>query len=153
MTVAGRLIFEEKDGLNESKESEILIKALRINTISKLTFNDTLKFNVLVEDVFPGIDIKDIIYQQISDAVSTVFAEDKFDLKPAQLNKILQFYEATKQRIGAVLVGPSGCGKTTIWKTLKKAYDILGQAVKIHLINPKSMPRSSFLGHMNNDTR
>ena len=108
---------------------------------------------MLVEDVFPGIDIKDIIYQQISDAVSKVFKEDKFDLKPAQLNKILQFYEATKQRIGAVLVGPSGCGKTTIWKALKKAYDILGQTVKIHLINPKSMPRSSFLGHMNNDTR
>jgi len=38
------------------------------------------------------------------------------------LNKILQFYEATKQRIGAVLVGPSGCGKTTIWKALKSAY-------------------------------
>ena len=61
--------------------------------------------------------------------------------------------EATKQRIGAVLVGPSGCGKTTIWRTLKKAYDKLKQAVKIHLINPKAMPRSAFLGHMNNDTR
>ncbi len=72
---------------------------------------------------------------------------------PNQLNKILQFYEATKQRIGTVLVGPSGCGKTTIWKTLKKAYDKLKQTVKIHLINPKAMPRSSFLGYMNNDTR
>jgi len=72
---------------------------------------------------------------------------------PNQLNKILQFYEATKQRIGSVLVGPSGCGKTTIWKTLKKAYEKLGQPVKIHLINPKAMPRSSFLGYMNNDTR
>lgn len=72
---------------------------------------------------------------------------------PNQLNKILQFYEATKQRIGAVLVGPSGCGKTTIWKALKKAYDKLKQAVKVHLINPKAMPRSSFLGYMNNDTR
>jgi dynein heavy chain 2 len=72
---------------------------------------------------------------------------------PNQLNKILQFYEATKQRIGAVLVGPSGCGKTTIWKTLKKAYEKLSQPVKIHLINPKAMPRSSFLGYMNNDTR
>ena len=112
-----------------------------------------LKFNVLVEDVFPGIDIKDIIYEKISNAVEKVFEEEKFNLLPSQLNKILQFYEATKQRIGAVLVGPSGCGKTTIWKTLKKAYEILEQPVKIHLINPKSMPRSEFLGHMNNDTR
>jgi dynein heavy chain 2 len=39
-----------------------------------------------------------------------------------QVSKILQFYEATQQRMGVVLVGPSGCGKTTIWKVLKKAY-------------------------------
>jgi len=46
---------------------------MRINTISKLTFNDMLKFNVLVEDVFPGTNIKDIIYEQISQAVRKVF--------------------------------------------------------------------------------
>ena len=51
-----------------------------------------LKFNVLVEDVFPGIDIKDIIYEQISNAVQKVFEEEKFNLMPSQLNKILQFY-------------------------------------------------------------
>lgn len=112
-----------------------------------------LKFNILVEDVFPGINIKDIIYEQISKAVRKVFEDQNFDVQPNQFNKILQFYEATKQRIGTVLVGPSGCGKTTIWKTLKKAYEILNVQVKTYLINPKSMPRSAFLGHMNNDTR
>jgi dynein heavy chain 2 len=112
-----------------------------------------LKFNVLVEDVFPGVSIKDIIYEKVSGAVKRVFEEESFEMLPNQLNKILQFYEATKQRMGAVLVGPSGCGKTTIWRTLKKAYDHLKQPVKIHLINPKAMPRSSFLGYMNNDTR
>lgn len=40
------------------------------------------------------------------------------DILETQIAKILQFYEATKQRMGVVLVGPSGCGKTTIWKTL-----------------------------------
>jgi hypothetical protein len=28
-----------------------------------------LKFNVLVQDVFPGVNIKDIIYQKITEAV------------------------------------------------------------------------------------
>jgi hypothetical protein len=32
-----------------------------------------LKFNVLVSDVFPGINIKDIIYQKISEAIEKVF--------------------------------------------------------------------------------
>jgi dynein heavy chain 2 len=40
---------------------------------------------------------------------------------------MLQFQEATKQRIGVVIVGPSGSGKTTIWKVLKRAKEILGQ--------------------------
>ncbi len=73
LTVAGRLVFEESGDVNESAESEILIKALRINTISKLTFSDMLKFNILVEDVFPGINIKDIIYEKISNSVKEVF--------------------------------------------------------------------------------
>lgn len=55
--------------------------------------------------------------------------------------------------MGVVLVGPSGCGKTTIWKVLKKAQEKLGQIVKTHVMNPKSMPRSQLLGFMNNDTR
>jgi dynein heavy chain 2 len=71
----------------------------------------------------------------------------------AQVAKILQFYEATQQRMGVVLVGPSGCGKTTIWKVLRKCYEKLGLPLKFHLINPKSMPRTQLLGHMNNDTR
>ena len=69
------------------------------------------------------------------------------------MNKILQFYEATKQRIGAVLVGPSGCGKSTIWKVLKLAHEKLGQKVNVYLVNPKSMPRTQLLGDMNKDTR
>lgn len=73
LTVAGRLVFEEKDNISDAVESEILIKALRINTISKLTFTDMLKFNVLVEDVFPGTNIKDIIYEQVSSAIQKVF--------------------------------------------------------------------------------
>lgn len=47
--------------------------------------------------------------------------ELKLSQNDAQIAKVLQFYEATQQRMGVVLVGPSGCGKTTIWKVLKRA--------------------------------
>ena len=40
---------------------------------------------------------------------------------PLQVRKILQFYEATMQRMGVMIVGPSGCGKSTIWRVLQKA--------------------------------
>ena len=37
-----------------------------------------LKFNVLVEDVFPGISIKDIVYERITKSVEEVFQEENF---------------------------------------------------------------------------
>ena len=41
-------------------EAKLVVQALRINTLSKLTFTDGSRFDSLVSDVFPGIDFKDI---------------------------------------------------------------------------------------------
>ena len=131
----------------------MLIKAIRINTMSKLTYADTNRFTSLLGDVFQGIASTDIVYAKLTKAIKEVLKELKMEEIETQMGKILQFYEATKQRMGVVLVGPSGCGKTTIWNVLKKSHEKLGQSVKIHIMNPKSMPRSQLLGNMNNDTR
>lgn len=127
LTVSGRLIFEERKRqgkeLDSDVESELLIKAIRINTLSKLTFPDMRKFKGLLGDIFPGIKSEDIVYEQLEATVQQVLKEMKLCVNPNQINKILQFYEATKQRMGVVLVGPSGCGKTTIWRVLKRAFE------------------------------
>ena len=52
---------KDNDNLSKEVEAEILIKALRINTMSKLTFVDTKKFVALVADVFPSIKSEDIV--------------------------------------------------------------------------------------------
>ena len=70
-----------------------------------------------------------------------------------QVKKILQFYEATQQRMGVVVVGPSGCGKSTVWRVLKAALARLGHKIPTYVMNPKSMPREQLLGHMDMDTR
>jgi dynein heavy chain 2 len=59
----GRLIQSYKntgDVITTEKEYEILIKAVRVNTLSKLTFADTSKFLALIGDVFPGVESSDI---------------------------------------------------------------------------------------------
>ena len=53
-------------------------------------------------------------------------AAEKLEVLPLQVKKILQFYEATQQRMGVVIVGPSGCGKSTIWQVLKTAQKLGG---------------------------
>jgi dynein heavy chain 2, cytosolic len=111
------------------------------------------KFTLLLADIFPGANSTDIIYEEVGNAVRTSLEELKLSSNDAQIAKVLQFYEATQQRMGVVLVGPSGCGKTTIWKVLKRALDKLGQGPRTFLMNPKAMPRTQLLGYMNNDTR
>ena len=79
------------------------------------------KFTLLLADIFPGANSTDIVYEEVGKAVRVALEELKLSSNDAQIAKILQFYEATQQRMGVVLVGPSGCGKSTIWKVLKRA--------------------------------
>ena len=40
-----------------------------------------------------------------------------------------------------------------MWKVLKLAMSKLGQQIKVDTVNPKSMPRTQLLGHIDLDTR
>ena len=55
--------------------------------------------------------------------------------------------------MGVVIVGPSGSGKTTLFTILKHALSSLGKSVKQHTMNPKAIPRTQLLGHIDLDTR
>jgi len=152
----GTLIQQElKKGrkLKYEDEALILIKSIRVNTISKLTYSDAKKYEALQSDIFPGINSADIAYEELTEAIRKTVEDLKLQHVDNQVQKILQFYEATKQRMGVVIVGPSGCGKTTIWKILKMAYEKLNTQIVTHVMNPKSMPREQLLGLMNHDTR
>lgn len=46
--------------IDASGERELLIKAVRVNTLSKLTYDDTRQFLALIGDVFPGAESSDI---------------------------------------------------------------------------------------------
>merc|ERR1740130_541875 len=43
-------------------ENQFVIQALRMNTLSKLTFADSQRFSALVEDVFPGVAADELSY-------------------------------------------------------------------------------------------
>ena len=104
LMVAGGLISEERaqdksaGGLDATQEAVLLIKAIRINTLSKLTYQDMTKFLALLNDVFPGVQSIDISYDELTKSIIEVLKELKLDFIEQQKAKILQFYEATKQR-------------------------------------------------------
>ena len=126
LNTGGRLIQSYKsDGtqISEQLEYEILIKAVRVNTLSKLTFSDTTKFLALIGDVFPGIPSADITGGELEAAIRQVMVEKPFQLieDPSQIKKMIQLKESLDQRMGCVIVGPSGCGKSSLWRILKSA--------------------------------
>ena len=154
----GRLIQSYKnDGVEVTPELEyeILIKAVRVNTLSKLTFSDTSKFLSLINDVFPGVKSADITGGELERAICEVIKEKPFNCveDASQIKKMIQLKESLDQRMGCVIVGPSGCGKSTLWRVLKAAMVKCGQHVVTHVMNPKSMHRERLLGHMDMDTR
>ncbi|XP_035398354.1 cytoplasmic dynein 2 heavy chain 1 [Cygnus atratus] len=137
----------------EINESHMVVQALRLNTMSKLTFADCARFDALVKDVFPGIDFKDVEYVKLTTALKQVFEEAHLEIINTQIKKALELYEQLCQRMGVVIVGPSGAGKSTLWRMLKTALGKTGKVVKQYTMNPKAMPRHQLLGHIDVDTR
>ncbi|KAJ7995299.1 hypothetical protein DPEC_G00243100 [Dallia pectoralis] len=138
---------------NTIMESGLVVQALRLNTMSKLTFADSSRFDALVRDVFPSVGFTDVEDPTLSQALQAVYEDARLELIPSQIKKALELYEQLRQRMGVVIVGPSGAGKSTIWRMLRAALGKTGMVVKQYTVNPKAMPRQQLLGHIDMDTR
>ncbi|CAF2056597.1 unnamed protein product [Rotaria magnacalcarata] len=139
--------------ISSKYESQLVVQASRINTLSKLTFGDSRRFDGLLKDIFPGIDLKDIEYENLRQALHEIYKEHHLLINDMQIRKALELYEQLRQRMGVVIVGPSGSGKSVLWKMLQHAMQKTGQTVRTYVMNPKSMPRIQLLGHIDIDTR
>ena len=50
------------------------------------------KFKFLLQDIFPGIQSKDIVYELVQKAVREALIEMNLKVNQNQISKILQFY-------------------------------------------------------------
>uniref|UniRef100_A0A3Q0T4R8 Cytoplasmic dynein 2 heavy chain 1 n=1 Tax=Amphilophus citrinellus TaxID=61819 RepID=A0A3Q0T4R8_AMPCI len=155
LKACGSLLQQQRRSHDKEKieESSLVVQALRLNTMSKLTFSDSSRFDALVRDVFSGVDFADVEDQILMHALEQVYKEAQLELIPSQLKKALELNEQLRQRMGVVIVGPSGAGKSTLWRMLRAALSKTGKVVKQYTMNPKAMPRKQLLGHIDMDTR
>ena len=58
--------------ISAAQEANLVVQASRINTLSKLTFADSKRFDALIADIFPDVDFKDIEYESLAAAVRQV---------------------------------------------------------------------------------
>ncbi|XP_013869519.1 cytoplasmic dynein 2 heavy chain 1 [Austrofundulus limnaeus] len=155
LKACGSLLQQQRRSHDKEKiqESNLVVQALRLNTMSKLTFADSSRFDALVRDVFSGVNFTDMVDQILMDTLQQVYKEAQLELIPSQLKKALELNEQLRQRMGVVIVGPSGAGKSTLWRMLRAALNKTGKVVKQYTMNPKAMPRHQLLGHIDMDTR
>lgn len=52
-----------------------MVQAMRLNTLSKLTFSDCKRFDALIKDVFPDISFKDVEYSTLREALKETMRE------------------------------------------------------------------------------
>lgn len=62
-----------------------MVQALRLNTMSKLTFADSSRFDSLVKDVFSGVDFTDVDDQILTSALEQAYKEARLELIPSQV--------------------------------------------------------------------
>ncbi|ETN70300.1 ATPase family protein [Necator americanus] len=137
----------------EANETDIVVQALLLNTLSKLTSSDSKRFGVLIDDVFSTANKEMATFGDLVEPLKTASTEMNIELTEKQLKKVFQLHEQLRQRIGVVVVGPTGAGKSTVWRVLKRALILAGVALKTVSFNPKAMNRTKLLGHMDIDTR
>ena len=71
-----------------SKETEIVVQALRLNTLSKLTFADSKRFDSLIRDVFPGVQFKGVEQEQLVEALKQSAQEMHLEIINSQVSTI-----------------------------------------------------------------
>lgn len=62
-----------------------MVQALRLNTMSKLTFADTSRFDALVKDVFSGVHLTNLVDHRLVHALEEVYKEAQLELTPSQV--------------------------------------------------------------------
>uniref|UniRef100_A0A8R1DG42 Cytoplasmic dynein 2 heavy chain 1 n=1 Tax=Caenorhabditis japonica TaxID=281687 RepID=A0A8R1DG42_CAEJA len=138
---------------SEKSENDLIVQALMLNTLSKLTFSDSERFNSLIDDIFPNSKKEMAKFDELVEPLSVAAKEMGIKLSDKQIEKVFQLYEQMRQRIGVVVVGAAGCGKSTIWKVLRRALVINKMQLRVTQFNPKAVNRNRLLGNMDTDTR
>ena len=69
-------------------EVRIIVQVLRLNTLSKLTYSDSQRFDALVQDVFPGVEFSDVEYERLEEALREASRESSLVVIDRQVRKM-----------------------------------------------------------------
>lgn len=132
---------------------EVVVQSLKPNVMSKLTMNDCKRFTMLLEDVFPQLNLKTDSNEEFRAKVVETFKIMGLSRNERQIDKCIELNEQLSKRIGVAVLGPPSSGKSTVISVLKSVLSSMSRVIRTYTISPKSMDRSTLLGHLDINTR
>ncbi len=150
LVLAGSLKRDNQD----KTEEEVLYRALRDMNTPKFVFEDVPLFAGLLVDLFPGLDVPRVSFENLKVAIEQDYTErgnkpSNVKVFNSQVDKTIQIYETLQARHTIMVVGPTGGGKTTCIEGLQRGcLPAFNQSVKITCINPKAQTLEELYGIM-----
>lgn len=132
---------------------KIVVQSLRPNVMSKLTLGDCKRFEMLLEDVFPRLNVTSDANEDFRVKIEETFKMMGLTKNERQVDKCIELYEQLNKRIGVAVFGPPSSGKSTVISVLKSVLTSMHKTIRTYIISPKSMERSQLLGRLDINTR
>ena len=102
----------------DKREDVVLLRALRDSNLPKFLHEDTILFQAILQDLFPGVEIPEHDYGVFSTTIEQCTLNKNLQPKDCVVKKVIQFFETMQVRHGVMLVGPTGGGKTACYEIL-----------------------------------
>jgi dynein heavy chain 2, cytosolic len=124
LMACGSALYKNQDGTKQDNELALVVNIIRTNTMSKLTLADYKRFNILIANVFPGVQPSATLNSVLREKIEATFTTFGYQTNERQIQKCLELYEQLMKRMGVVVIGPPSSGKSTIISILKEVSGI-----------------------------
>ncbi|XP_051176804.1 dynein axonemal heavy chain 2 [Leptopilina boulardi] len=140
-------------------EEEVIILAMKDMNIAKLTSDDLPLFIAITSDLFPGVNVPTIDYEEMNIYIVQESIKLKLQPIPLILRKTIELFETKNSRHSTMIVGKSNTAKSATWTILKNTLTSLNKdgkqgfnSVYEFPINPKALNLGELYGEYNLST-
>ncbi|KAB0795300.1 hypothetical protein PPYR_12139 [Photinus pyralis] len=140
-------------------EEQVVYLAMADMNIAKFTSNDLPLFNGIMSDIFPGVSVPVVDYEEMNNAIRAEFTLMGLQSIKKAMIKVIQLYETKNSRHSTMILGKTGTAKSATWKCLKASLGHLKKAGKPgynvvyeYPINPKALSQGELYGEYNLST-